>query len=107
MMRHKIPFGRTPKIQGKTLAPPFYVKAECAILIYCFAVLVTDLLFHHWFHFLFALITAVSYGYAAVYFMGWAEIRYAFSPQKKTKPSMLPSFRKAVRKRIASPFNQN
>ena len=82
---HKIPFGRTPKVQGKTLAPALYVWLECLILIYAFMNMIFDAATHRWLHAFFSLTTTACFLYAAIYFMGWQEIRYAFTPKKKRK----------------------
>jgi cellulose synthase/poly-beta-1,6-N-acetylglucosamine synthase-like glycosyltransferase len=66
----KIPFGRTPKVAGRTAAPAWAVMAEYLLLAYCLGAVVWDVLAGRWFHALFSLGTAAAQGYAVMAFLG-------------------------------------
>ncbi len=66
----KSPFGRTPKVEGRTLAPAWAVIAEWLLLSYSLFALVWDSLAGRWFHALFSLATVVTLGYVLVVFIG-------------------------------------
>jgi cellulose synthase (UDP-forming) len=57
-------FARTPKVQGRTTAPRFYVLAELAIVLYCIMSSVFDLLARRWLHASFAFINGALLAYA-------------------------------------------
>jgi hypothetical protein len=69
----KIPFSRTPKVQGRTGSPALYVMAEYFILAYCFFGASEDLLHRRWTHAAFSFINGVFFAYAITYFIGWKE----------------------------------
>ncbi len=66
----KSPFGRTPKIQGRTAAPPRYVIAEIVILANWLAGMVYELLRGRPLHAGFAFANAAFLAYAIVHFIG-------------------------------------
>ena len=66
----KSPFGRTPKVEGRTAAPGWAVAAEWLLLAYCLYAAVWDAFAGRWLHALFSLGTAVALGYAVTVFLG-------------------------------------
>ncbi len=71
----KIPFSRTPKVQGRTRSPALYVMAEYFILAYCFLRSLEDLFHGRWTHAAFSIVNGVFFAYAVTYFIGWKESR--------------------------------
>ena len=69
----KIPFGRTPKVQGRTAAPLRFVVAEYVLCAWWFAGVVRDVLEHRWVHALFGLCNSVLLGYAIFRYVGLRE----------------------------------
>jgi len=65
----RIPFGRTPKIQGLTVAPGGYFLAEYAIIAYCLVGGMVDLSEKRWLHGVFALVNALFFLYATFRFV--------------------------------------
>ena len=68
--RRKIPFGRTPKVVGRTAAPAGFVVLEFAILGFCLLAAAHDALRHQWSHAAFALANGAFLAYALVAFVG-------------------------------------
>ena len=68
-----LPFGRTPKVLGRTAAPPLYVAAEYALLGWCVLGMVVDLLAARWGHAAFAGLNGAFFGYALWRFIGFRE----------------------------------
>jgi cellulose synthase/poly-beta-1,6-N-acetylglucosamine synthase-like glycosyltransferase len=68
------PFGRTPKVEGRTASPRFYVMAELAILLYCMVRGALDLGAGLYLHALFALINGALLTYAIGAFVGFREM---------------------------------
>ncbi|MDP9366182.1 MAG: hypothetical protein M3Q10_18505 [Chloroflexota bacterium] len=66
----KSPFGRTPKVEGRTAAPAWAVVAEWLLLAYCFWATAWDAAARRWAHALFSLGTGVAVAYAVVVFIG-------------------------------------
>jgi cellulose synthase/poly-beta-1,6-N-acetylglucosamine synthase-like glycosyltransferase len=66
----KSSFGRTPKIQGRTAAPPFYMIAEFAMLASWIAGAAFEFFHRRPWHAAFALGNAAFLGYAIVRFIG-------------------------------------
>jgi cellulose synthase/poly-beta-1,6-N-acetylglucosamine synthase-like glycosyltransferase len=66
----KSSFGRTPKVQGRTAAPPSYVIAEFAMLASWIASAVFEFFHRRPWHAAFALGNAAFLGYAIVRFIG-------------------------------------
>ncbi len=66
----KTPFGRTPKVEGRTSAPAWAVIAEWLLLAYSLFALVWDSIAGRWLHALFSLATVVTLAYVLVVFIG-------------------------------------
>ncbi len=69
----KIPFRRTPKVLGRTSAPPLYVALEYGLLLLC---CVTGFLYvsqGRWMSAAFLLVNGAMYGYAILSFIGFSE----------------------------------
>ncbi len=66
-------FGRTPKVEGRTAAPPLYILAELAILFYCLMRTVVDLATARWLHALFTITNGVLLAYAVGHYLGFRE----------------------------------
>ena len=73
------PFGRTPKVTGRTAAPPLYVIGAMAIFVWCIGFTVADVFHARWVHALFGLVNAAFMGYAIVHLIGiraaWEDVR--------------------------------
>ena len=68
--KEKIPFGRTPKVQGRTAAAPLYILAEYALLLHWSVGAVVDFAGGRWVHGVFACGNAIFLLYAIVAFVG-------------------------------------
>jgi hypothetical protein len=66
----RTPFGRTPKVEGRTAAPGVYVLAEYAMVAAAVAMFACDLLRHRWLSAAFALTYVLFGGYAILRFIG-------------------------------------
>ena len=66
----KIPFARTPKVAGRTIAPPLYILAAGILIVHWSAQAGLDLYHHLWAHGLFAAVNAAFLAYAFVVFVG-------------------------------------
>jgi cellulose synthase (UDP-forming) len=66
----RTPFGRTPKVIGRTTAPAGYVLAEYGFQAAAVAMLGLDLLYHHWLSASFALTYVLFCSYAILRFIG-------------------------------------
>src|SRR6266566_2587615 len=62
----KIPFGRTPKISGKTAAPALYCFLELVLPMIFLAAFGWDMSAHRWSHALFSLFNGAFFAYALV-----------------------------------------
>jgi hypothetical protein len=71
----KIPFGRTPKVAGRTAASPLYVLAAYGLLVHWVAGAGFDFVAGRWPHGVFALVNAAFLLYAVVAFVGLRESR--------------------------------
>jgi len=69
--REKIPFGRTPKVEGRTAAPALYVAAEFAMLVWWIAASAKDFAMGNYAHAAFALINGLFLAYAIRYYLGF------------------------------------
>lgn len=69
----KIPFGRTPKREGRTAVPGGYVIALLALPAWCACSLLIDVYYWRWGHALFSLINGVFLVYAVTRFVGWRD----------------------------------
>jgi cellulose synthase/poly-beta-1,6-N-acetylglucosamine synthase-like glycosyltransferase len=72
--RKKIPFGRTPKVLGRTAAPALYVLAEHALLIWWVIACIKDLIEHRWTHAAFTAINSGFLGFAIFRYIGWSAV---------------------------------
>jgi cellulose synthase/poly-beta-1,6-N-acetylglucosamine synthase-like glycosyltransferase len=64
------PFGRTPKVEGRTAAPAWSVLAVWAMALWTLAAGIEDLLSQRWLPAGFSLMVAAGFLYAAVVFIG-------------------------------------
>jgi hypothetical protein len=69
--REKIPFGRTPKVEGRTAAPALYVAAEFAMLLWWTVASAKDFAMGQYAHAAFALVNAAFLAYAIRYYLGF------------------------------------
>lgn len=90
MTKKKIDFCRTPKLAGRTAAPPFYLLATFALFAYCLISFPVDVSAGRYMHGAFAGINAAFFGYACTYFIGWRagaqNITVAFTRKTPEKP---------------------
>lgn len=66
----KTPFGRTPKVEGRTSAPAWAILVEWLLLAYSLFAFVWDSLAGRWLHAMFSLATVVTLAYVLVVFIG-------------------------------------
>ncbi len=66
----KIPFGRTPKVPGRTAAPAIYCLVEVALATCCVYIAAHDLMQHNWVKAAFSAMNAAFMLYALAVFMG-------------------------------------
>jgi cellulose synthase/poly-beta-1,6-N-acetylglucosamine synthase-like glycosyltransferase len=71
--RAKIPFSRTPKVEGRVGAPAGYVWAEYAMVLGLLGIGVWDLFEARWLHALLGFFSAACVSYALVVFVGLRE----------------------------------
>ncbi len=71
--KKKIPFGRTPKIKGRTSTSVLYILSEYLLFSYMLFAFFIDALSGRWTHAVFSLINGVFYFYAISVFIGWRE----------------------------------
>jgi len=71
LTRRKTPFGRTPKVAGRTAAPALYVLAEYGLLGWWLVGATTDVMHGHYAHLAFALTNAGFLAYAIYRYIGW------------------------------------
>ena len=71
--RKKIPFGRTPKVHGRTAAPALYVLAEYALVVWWLVGMGISLAEARWGHALFGLANTAFLVYAIVKYLGLRE----------------------------------
>lgn len=69
----KIPFGRTPKVEGRTSAPAFYILLEYILVFQWMMGAGFDFASHNWAHGIFAMVNAIFLGYAIWHFIGVTE----------------------------------
>ncbi len=67
----KTPFGRTPKVSGRTAAPRFYVVTELALLAFFVFSALMDLLLENWANVVIAALNAAVFYFVVARFMGW------------------------------------
>lgn len=89
----KAAFGRTPKITGRTMAPPLYIVAEYAILIQWLLGAALDAAHGRAVHGVFATANAGFLAYGVSRFIGlresWADLRRAWRQGPVRRPAML------------------
>ena len=71
--RQKIPFGRTPKVEGRTAMPAWAAVVEWGLFLYAVNATVWDAGAGRWYHAALASTTALTFGYALVRFVGVRE----------------------------------
>src|SRR5579884_418580 len=76
--RRKIPFGRTPKIIGRTAAPALYIFLEYALLFHWLLGFAVDVFNRRWTHATFSFLNAAFLGWALFRFIGFAESKEDF-----------------------------
>jgi len=69
----KIPFCRTPKVDGRTSVPPVYVLAVLALTVWCIGATVLDIGQARWWHAAFLALNGGLFLYAVSVYMGWRE----------------------------------
>ncbi|HQH26568.1 MAG TPA: glycosyltransferase family 2 protein, partial [Oligoflexia bacterium] len=78
LSKSKIPFGRTPKVNGRTAASPFYVAAVYFLFAQWLLGALVDVYYSRWLHAAFASVNAAFLAYAVVGFAGlretWADL---------------------------------
>jgi cellulose synthase (UDP-forming) len=74
LTRRKIPFGRTPKVHGRTRAPGLYLLAAVALFTYAAAAAGFDLAAGRWAHAVFAGANSLVLFYAISRFVGWGHL---------------------------------
>lgn len=67
---HKVPFGRTPKVQGRTSVPPFYLLALYGLLLLSISAFIMDILHGRYSHSVFCLINSGFFLYVVVRYIG-------------------------------------
>ncbi|HEX2191902.1 MAG TPA: glycosyltransferase family 2 protein, partial [Acidimicrobiales bacterium] len=72
--RRRIPFHRTPKVEGRTPVPRLYLLAELALVAYCALWGTLDLVAGRWAHAGFQVFNVALLGYAIVRFIGWRQL---------------------------------
>jgi cellulose synthase (UDP-forming) len=70
----KAPFGRTPKVRGRTAVPAAYLLAEFGVMILAAAMVVVDLGNARWSHALFGTVNLTLLAYAMIRFIGVAAV---------------------------------
>lgn len=66
----RIPFGRTPKVSGRTAAPRWAVVSMWAMLAWCATAATLDMVAGRWLHAGLATVTAIALAYAVTAFIG-------------------------------------
>jgi cellulose synthase (UDP-forming) len=67
----KIPFGRTPKVQGRTAAPAVYILTEYLLLLYCLFAFTFDIYHSFFTHAIYSFINACFFVYVLTKYLGW------------------------------------
>lgn len=71
--KQQIPFGRTPKVHGRTAAAPLYILAVYLLIAHWMVSVTGDVVDQHYGHAVFALINTCFMVYAAIAFIGLRE----------------------------------
>ena len=74
----RISFGRTPKVQGRTAAPAFYLLSEGGILLYSIFAFTMDSMQGFWMHAVFSLLNVSFFVYVFTRLIGWRAYREDF-----------------------------
>jgi cellulose synthase (UDP-forming) len=82
----KAAFGRTPKVQSRTLTPPLHVVFQWLLLAYLALAVIMDLVQGHYSHAIFAFANCVVCVYGITNFLGW---RTGFADMCLALPSFL------------------
>jgi cellulose synthase/poly-beta-1,6-N-acetylglucosamine synthase-like glycosyltransferase len=94
------PFVRTPKVAGRTAAPPFYVVAAAGIVMWCVAYMAVDLEKARWAHAIFLLFNAGFMVYAIARLVGlreaWEDVRSLSSATESYQGLSRPAVRSKV-----------
>ena len=69
----QIPFGRTPKVEGRTAVPVVYVLAVLTLAAGCVSFAVIDMAYARWGHAMFSAFNGAFLFYAITRFIGWRE----------------------------------
>ena len=75
ILRTKVPFVRTPKVDGRTAAPAFYILLEYLLVAHWLIGAGVDIFNDRWAHGLFAAANAALLFYAMYCFIGLRESR--------------------------------
>jgi hypothetical protein len=70
---NQIPFGRTPKVDGRTSVPRVYALAVLALAAWCVSATVIDTYYEHFGHAVFSALNGTFLIYAITKFIGWRE----------------------------------
>ncbi|MEN8760939.1 MAG: glycosyltransferase family 2 protein [Thiogranum sp.] len=73
MTGKQIPFGRTPKVDGRTSVPMAYVLAVFALATWCIGFTFADVAYERWGHALFGVLNGAFLVYGITKFIGWRE----------------------------------
>ena len=93
----KIPFDRTPKIKGRTVAPTHYVIAEVFICVYLAFDCAVDLYHGFYANAIFSAVNSLSFWYTLIYFIGFETLRHdglcaVLRPMKRLRSEYQNSF---------------
>jgi hypothetical protein len=76
LLKKKIPFYRTPKIKGRTVAPTLYVVTEVFICLYLVFDCAVDLYHGFYAYAIFSAVNSLFFWYTLVYFVGFETLRH-------------------------------
>jgi len=99
---HKIPFGRTPKVEGRTRTPRRYLVAELVLLAYWSMGFVWDLLATRWGHAGFQAANVALLAYAVTRFIGWRQLVADLRPARREKEKADGAVAIAATNRVAA-----
>ena len=90
---HKIPFGRTPKISGRTSTPALYCFVELALPLFCIGASAWDAWHGRWSHAAFALTNGILLFYGLFKLIGMRHILQDLCAGMKFRKAALPPSR--------------
>jgi cellulose synthase (UDP-forming) len=99
IFRTKVPFVRTPKVDGRTAAPAFYILLEYLLVVHWLVGAGVDIFNDRWTHGLFAAGNAALLFYAVYYFIGLRESRedlsiaYQQRRREQVRPELVATIR--------------